>query len=418
MIRKIILLILVMGIGKSYAQDTKEPQNDGTATEVVTPPKEEKSHFMLRGFAQFGLDASSDNVEFNMTSFNPVILYRQGDRFLFESELEMEYMSNEFSLNLGYASASYIITKGVTVKVGKILIPFGEFGEKLHPSWVNRMADAPLGLGHDGGMLPMADIGVELRGGLQMGKSKLSYSIYCVNGPRLKDGTMGQEEAGMLSWENMNDNNKNKALGARIGILPLSNSSLEIGFSGYYAKPGNSTSPYAGDSMNMDLNYKDVTALLTAIDLSYVKQIAPLKGVIDIKGQYNMSDVSNATYLKPGDTNRLTNRYTFTNSSTAYYAQLAYRPTMAGNKILKNIEVVGRYSVYNTPVGSLWESTQSQISLGLNYWFSWRTVLKVGYQMSDGVPAGMSGMSMGGASMSSMSTSTVNTFQIHLAMGL
>src|ERR1035437_3483005 len=128
---------------------------------------------MLRGFAQFGLDASSDNVEFNMTSFNPVILWRQGDRFLFESELEMEYMSNQFSLNLGYACMSYKIANGLTIKLGKILIPFGEFSEKLHPSWVNRMSDAPLGLGHDGGMLPMADLGVEIRGGLQLGQSKL-----------------------------------------------------------------------------------------------------------------------------------------------------------------------------------------------------------------------------------------------------
>lgn len=415
MTRKIILMILLLGTGLCYAQDSTQSQLDAIKTDISSLKKTEKSHFMLRGFAQFGLDATSDNVEFNMTSFNPVILWRQGDRFLFESELEMEYMSNQFSLNLGYACMSYKIANGLTIKLGKILIPFGEFSEKLHPSWVNRMSDAPLGLGHDNGMLPMADLGVEIRGGLQLGKSKLSYAFYAVNGPRINDGTMGN--AGMLTWENANDNNKNKAIGSRIAILPLSNSSLEIGFSGYYAMPGSATSPYT-DSMNMDLNYKDVTAMLTAVDLSFVRMIKPIKGFIDIKAQYNTSNVSNAVYLNPDDTNRLTNRYTFTNTSTAYYAQLAYRPTMAKNKALKNVEVVGRYSVYNTPVGSMWESTQSQISFGLNYWFSWRTVLKVGYQVTDGAPMDMGGMSGMGSTGTTMTTGTVNMFQIHLAMGL
>ncbi len=415
--KKIVLMILLLGIGSGYAQETNGNQTDDAGiTEQSTQKTTEKSHFMLRGFSQFGLDASSDNVEFNMTSFNPVLLWRQGDRFLFESELEMEYMSNQFSLNLGYASASYIITKGLTIKLGKILIPFGEFGEKLHPSWVNRLADAPLGLGHDGGMLPMADIGVEIRGGLPLGPSKLSYSLYCVNGPRLKDGTMGQEEAGMLSWENANDNNKNKALGTRIALLPFSNSSLEIGVSGYYAKPGSATSPFASDSMNMDLNYKDVTAMLTAVDLSFTRMVNPIKGMIDIKAQYNTSDVSDATYFNPNDTTR----YHFTNKSTAWYGQLAYRPSQLDNKVLKNVEVVGRYSVYNTPASSLWHSEESQISIGLNYWFTWRTVLKICYQITDGAPTGMSGMSgmSGMGSTGSMGTSTINTFQIHLAMGL
>ena len=404
-----------MGYAASFAQDSTQAQLDAMKNDIASLRKPENSHFMIRGFAQFGMDASSDNVEFNMTSFNPVILWRQGDKFLFESELEMEYMSNQFSLNLGYAAMSYKVTKGLTIKVGKLLLPFGAFGEKLHPSWVNRMSEAPLGLGHDNGMLPMADLGVEIRGGIQLGKSKLCYSLYVVNGPRIKDGTMGQTEAGQLTWENANDNNKNKAIGTRISLLPLSNSSLEIGLSGYYARPGNELSPYANDSTNMDLNYKDVTALLTAIDLSFVRKIDAIKGVVDIKAQYNTTNVSDAVYLNPDDTNRHTNRYTFANNSTSYYAQLAYRPSMLENKFLKNIELTGRYSIYNTPEGSLWESKQTQFSFGVNYWFSWRTVLKIGYQSTDGAPMDMSSMS----SMSSNSTmSTVNRFQIHLAMGL
>ncbi len=404
----ISVLFFILGFGATYAQDTVQAKLDAINSEITYLKKEDKTHFMVRGFAQFGLDAASDNVNFNMTSFNPVLLWRQGDRFLFESELEMEYMANQFSLNLGYANASYIITKGLTIKVGKFLIPFGTFGEKFHPSWVNKFASAPLAIGHDG-IAPMADIGVEIRGGLQLGKSKLSYSLYAVNGPRIKDGTEEPKEAGMLAFENATDNNNNKAFGSRIGFLPFSNSSLEIGVSGYYAMPGSTTSPFEGDTLNEDINYKNVTALLTALDFSYTKIISPLKGIIDIKGQYNLSDVSKATYFNAEDTSR----YTFINKSSAFYAQLAYKPAFVENKVLKNCEIVGRYTTYVTPTGSLWESNQSQIEVGLNYWFTWRTVLKMSYQMTDGAMGG-SGM----ASMSSMSGMTQNMFLIHFAVGL
>ena len=94
-----------------HAQDTIQTQLDAINGEISTLKKEDNTHFMIRGFAQFGLESSSDNVNFNMTSFNPVLLWRQGDRFLFESELEMEYMSDQFMLNLGYSNASYVVSK-------------------------------------------------------------------------------------------------------------------------------------------------------------------------------------------------------------------------------------------------------------------------------------------------------------------
>ncbi len=409
------MALFVLCFGTTYAQDTIQAQLDVINGEINSLKKEDKTHFMVRGFAQFGMDATSDNLSFNMTSFNPILLWRQGDRFLFESELEMEYMSNQFSLDLGYANASYVISKGLVVKVGKILIPLGTFGEKFHPSWVNKFSTAPLAVGHDG-IAPMADIGIEIRGGLQLAKSKLSYSVYLVNGPRLNDGTDIPEEAGILSFENANDNNKNKAIGSRIGFLPFANSALEIGISGYYAKPGSTKSPFPIDSVYGDLNYKNVTALLTSFDLSYVKMIKPIKSIIDFKGQYNLSNVSKATYWNSENATR----YTFDNNSSSYYAQLAFRPSMLDNNVLNKMEVVGRYSVYDTPRGALWASNQSQIAMGLNYWFTWRTVLKMSYQITDGVMSGtgMSGMGMHGSYSTSMMPMRVSMFLLYFATGL
>ncbi|MFI5221406.1 MAG: hypothetical protein ACHQK8_03700 [Bacteroidia bacterium] len=421
-----ILIIFVLSMGVSHAQDSTQKQVQNLQDEISNLKKPSKTHFMIRGFAQFGFNASDNDVNFNMTSFNPVLLWRQGDRFLFETELEMEYMTNQLSLNLGYASASYMITKGLVVKFGKILVPFGTFGEKLHPSWVNKCVTMPLGIGHDGAV-PMSDIGFEIKGGLQFGSSKISYAAYAVNGPTIKDGTGEPTEAGMLAFDNAIDNNKNKALGARIAFLPFSNSSLEIGLSAYYGMPGSATAPFAADTNKTtavrNLTYNNVTALLTAIDLSYVKLISEIGGIIDIKGQYTMSDVSKASYINPTDSISIRSPYTFTNSSVAYYGQIAYRPALAENQILKNLELVGRYSVYNTPSGSNWYSNKSQITIGLNYWLTWRTVIKADYEMTT-VDNGMSGSSgssgmTGMAGMSGMGNTAVtsNVFMLHLAMG-
>ncbi|MDP1725289.1 MAG: hypothetical protein Q8M15_00795 [Bacteroidota bacterium] len=401
----ILIAFFISGINLLQAQDSTQAQIQSIKDEIAIIKKPVQTHFMLRGFTQFGFDASDENINFNMTSFNPVLLWRHGDRFLIEAELEMEYMSNQFEINLGYANASYIVTKGLVVRAGKFLIPFGTFGERFHPSWVNKFASQPLGFGHDG-IAPSGDLGIEVRGGFQLGSSKLNYSLYAVNGPRIKDGTEEPEEAGMLMFKNETENNNNKAIGTRIGILPLSNSSLEIGLSAYYAAPGSSHSPFEGDPLNEDLNYENVTAMLTAVDLSYVKIISPLMGIIDIKGQYSLSNISNAVYYNPEDTSR----YTFTNESSAYYVQMAYRPALAENQILKNFEIAGRYSAYTTPVGSLWADNKSQITVGLNYWLSWRTVIKANYQINE------SSMS-GGHGMSTMTGGNGSMFQLHIAAG-
>lgn len=403
--KNILMAWFVLSFGATYAQDTIQTQINTLKDEIKSLKKEDKTHFMMRGFGQYGFQASSEDVNFSMTSFNPILLWRHGNHFLFESELEMEYMTNQLEINLGYADASYIVSKGLIIRVGKFLLPFGTFTEKFHPSWVNKFSTAPLGFGHDG-IAPSADIGAEIRGGLQLGASKLNYSLYVVNGPGIKDGTEEPEEAGMLSFANSTDNNKNKAIGGRIGYLPLSNSSLEIGASGYYAMPGSEHSPFEGDSLNEDIMYNDVIALLTAFDLSYVKIISPLKGIIDIKGQYNLSNVSNANYFNAEDTSR----YTFANKSNSYYVQMAFRPALVESKLIKSMELVGRYSVYNTPEGSLWENSQSQIDIGINYWFNWRTVLKMSYQITE--------ETMSGSEMSHMGSMSNNAFLVHLAFGL
>jgi len=330
-----------------------------------------KTQFMVRGYGHAGLDYFSTEGEVNSSyiggAFAPIFIFKQGNRFLFEAELEFELEDNELKIGLEYANLMYSINDYLMVRAGKFLLPFGTFMERLHPAWINRLSSKPLGFGHDG-IAPSSGVGIELRGAAPIGNTVINYSIYSTNGPRLKDGSIEPEEAGMLNFENYTDNNNNKAIGGRVGYLPLSNSSLEIGASYFTGKAGDKGS-----------QYEDVRASLWSLDLSFVKQISPLKGVLDIKGQYNQTSVSSANYFDIEETRDTSSSYTFNNLSSAYYAQLSYRPSMVENNILKNLEVVTRYSQLKTPEGSGWESDVNELSFGLNYWISWRQVIKLSY---------------------------------------
>src|SRR5680860_1614525 len=335
-----------------------------------------KSRFMMRGYYHSGFEGikTDDEMEFNFAggTIAPILMFKQSDRLFFEAEFEGAFEDGGFEWDVEYADMSYVLNKYVTIRAGKFLLPFGSFVEKLHPAWINRLATKPLGFGHDG-IAPSSDVGVELRGAFQMGALKFNYQAYMINGPQLKDGSEEPEEAGMLKFGYRDDNNNDKAIGGRIGIFPFSNSMLELGFSGLTGKVG------AHETI-----YEDVRANLFAVDLSLVKNIPALKSLIDLKGQYNFSHIQDANYAVPDDTTGLF--YDYDNTSYTYYGQVSIRPAYINNNFIRKFELVGRYSSMQTPEGSLWEQAPTQTAFGLNYWFDWRTVLKLGYQFSQGVP--------------------------------
>ena len=329
-----------------------------------------ESRFLLRGYAHSGFEQQGEASSFVGGSFNPIFLWRQSARLLFESELELELEDGETSLALEYANMSYTLTDNLTVRLGMFLLPFGTFGERLHPRWINRLPSAPLGFGHDP-IGPMRDMGVELRGNLNLGSRGLNYSLYVTNGPVLNDGSnpkLEAEELGMLKYNNYEDNNAGKAVGGRVGFFPLSSPRLELGFSGQLAGVG------AHETV-----YEDIKARLYALDLSYVNNIGFLKGVIDIKGQLNSVQVDDAVYVSAEDSTS----YSFTNKSQVSYLQASYRPAYIRNRIAKNLELVGRYSAMSTPEAAPWETQHTQYVVGLNYWLDWRTVVKIAYQVTE-----------------------------------
>ena len=372
----ILMLLLFVSTGSIVAQENNKNNEIDSLVEAALLRKgykPSKTQFMIRGYGHAGIESVKTNGEtassFNGGTFAPIFLFKHSDRLMFETELEFQISGGSLDVGFEYADIIYVLNKNMTIRAGKFLLPFGTFMERLHPSWINRFTTKPLGFGHDG-ITPGSGVGVELRGAFNIGSSILNYSIYNTNGPGLKTPD-GEEpiEAGMLTFDNLKDNNNSRAFGGRIGILPFADSSTEIGAS-YY------TTAKVGDSGSI---YENLWANLYAFDFSFVKQIPSLSGIVDVKAQYNNSKVDNIIYEieeEPGIFEDLD----FDNESKSYYMQISYRPSMSQNNFINKLEFVGRYSKLETPVGAGFQTNKKEYSIGLNYWISWRSLIKFNYQ--------------------------------------
>lgn len=335
-----------------------------------------ETRFMVRGYGSasfISLDSADEEdsgSSFNMGTFAPIFLYKLSDRLMFETELEFGYEDGELEVMVEYANLTYVLNDYMTARAGKFLLPFGTFVERYHPSWINKLATAPLGFGH-GAISPSSGVGVELRGAFNAGGSKFNYAVYATNGPVLKTD---EHSAGMLAFGSTTDNNSNKAIGGRVGYLPFTDSSLELGFSFMNSKAGDAHS-----------EYEDIKANLIAYDFSYIKKINPLGGIIDIKAQYNKSIVDDAIYITTHSDGDIEELVFNDNESSAYYAQLSYKPTMSSNDFIKNLEFVGRISNIETPDASPETYKKDSKTFGINYWLSWRSAIKFNYQVVDGI---------------------------------
>ena len=364
-----IIAILYFAVN---AQDYNKTAMDSMSTEPETK-EYSNTGFLLTGYTNASFISEGKTNSFGNIGFSPIFLWRPAKHFFFEGELEMEFEDGQLHINLEYVNINCVLNKYVTFRFGRFLTPFGNFQNLYHPSWINKIPLAPLGFGHDG-VGPSSEIGAALSGGFPIGSSKLNYNIYISNGPTLNLGEEEPGEEGNLMFENYSDNNKNKAIGGRLGFLPFSNSSLELGVSMQSAKPGDAGS-----------EYEKIKALMYAYDLNYIKQISFLKGTVDAKAQLNFANVDNAIYPDPDDTTGM-GTYTYNNKRDVYYAQFAYRPTMSQNNALKNFEAVVRYSALNLPEEAKENKDITQFIFGLNYWANWRTVVKAAYQPDKDTP--------------------------------
>ncbi|HEY1871189.1 MAG TPA: hypothetical protein VGG71_09030 [Chitinophagaceae bacterium] len=333
----------------------------------VNYSKPGNDHVMIVGLATIGFSDSKTTNTVNGIStvsktnslgdadhyeFSPMFLWRHGDKFL----LEFEPSFSNNGLGVNWADVSFFAAPNLIIRAGYLVLPFGTYSKRLAAGWIDKLATDPMGIAD---MTP-TDYGVEVEGGLPLGSMKMNYDVALSNGNQLlPDGT--------LTSGNIVDNNINKTITGRLGLLPFSNSSLELGVSGMFGKVGDAGTTFEnakGDSY--------------AFDLNYVKTFNPI--FVNVKAQYNIQNISDVEYVNPIDS---TQTYTFKNHSTTGFAQFAIRPGGLKN-FLKDFEVAGRYTSYNTPSNSTWGSDQHSVSIGLDYWLSWRCVFKFTYETYTG----------------------------------
>lgn len=337
-----------------------------TVEEVEELSEEVKSlrpgltNFLLTGYGTASYtDRKRSDTNFTAT-FNPIFIWKLTERLLFEGELELELEEDETELDLEYAQITYLLNDFMTVGAGKFLSPFGIFRERLHPGWINKLPDAPLGYASDANLIvPKAQIGAQVRGGFPLWEwIKANYSAWISNGPALKTE---EEEAGELSFKNTDDNNNNKAFGFRVGLLPLPE--LEMGYSLQVARVGEN----GEDSSEVD-------SLLQGMDVSYVKDCEILKGAVDARFEWLWSDVDRFDFETEGGP--------FANNRDAGYAQLAYRPKWGG-PFIEKLEPLVRFDLIDQPNRAPNNEDQERWTFGLNYWFTSSTVLKAAYQIDE-----------------------------------
>jgi len=292
------------------------------------------------------LNYSAEDNSFNQALFAPIFHYQYKDLFLLESEFEIQVQddgSTEFALE--YLTADWFMNDYMALVAGKFLSPIGQFRQNLHPTWINKMVTAPVGFGHDQAA-PVAELGVQLRGGIPVGKTmNANYALYVSNGPILELNEDGDEIEAVEYNASTDDGDDNKTFGGRVGLTPLPNT--EIGFSGAFgdiAIPGEDDRDYDVIGVDFFTRWKN----------------------FDLRGEYVRQQVDALVTSAAPDSQEW----------EAFYTQLSYK------FLSTKFEAVARYGDYNSNHA---DQEQEQWALGLNYLFAPNAIAKMSYEFNDGL---------------------------------
>ena len=365
-------------------------------------PSLEHGRFVLSGYGDVSYqDSDFDNSAFS-GKFVPIFLFQLNDKIHVESEIEFSIGEDgETETELEYADIHYFLTDRTTITAGKFLLPFGQFGPNLHPSWINRLPSAP-GIygGHGGnglmsGVLPiLSDQGVGFQYSLNLGqRAKVFVDLYGVNGFAAETEEHGDEGEGgeegdihdeepaddhglafpEIEFESTSgDNNDNKAFGGRVALAFLPQ--IEIGASFYRSKYDD------GDDLEFNAS---------ALDINWLGQFWSLRGEYvrtNAEAFIELVDdhADEAGEDEPDEHDGESEDVTLQKSSfdrNGWYLQVAWQLRQLSIPRLNPLELVVRTSrTREVDAGKRW-------TVGLNYWLSPSAVLKLAYEdteMNDG----------------------------------
>jgi hypothetical protein len=317
--------------------------------------------FLLAGWAEGMYEQRNGEVSTFSASFNPIFLWEMTPKLLFDSRLEIEPSGGGTNVNLVNAQISYLLNDYMALGVGEFFSPSNVFVERFEPQWINKLPDRPLAVYH--GILPNISVGAQARGGFPIGPTRVDYAFYVSNGPVLN--SFDARSAGTLDFNSYTDNNDNKAVGGRVGFLPIPG--VEVGYGFETSKPG-----FQGTS------FSRVQALVQSVDLEVTRDSDLLKGRINLFAQYAWSHVDHAVYDPDGSLGF--GPLAFTSKQDGGYAELAYRPTKLDIDFLRNLEMIFRWDHLSRDPSGLGDPREERWTLGLNYWLSPSTVVKAAYE--------------------------------------
>ena len=191
----------------------------------------------------------------------------------------------------------------------------------------------------------------------------MDYALYVSNGPTLL--TSDARTAGRLDFGSYTDNNDDKAVGGRVGFLPIPG--VEVGYGFETSKPGFQGTTFA-----------DLRALLQSVDLEITRNSDLLKGRVNLFAQYAWSKVDHAVYDPDGSLGF--GPLPLTAKRDGGYAEIAYRPTKLDIDLLRNLELIFRWDHLSGDPSGLGDPSETRWTLGLNYWLSPSTVIKAAYE--------------------------------------
>ncbi len=317
--------------------------------------------FAVFGNAEMIYFADKHNNNFGEVNFKPIFLWKISEKLFVEAEPEFETGGGSLNIGLEYANMCYIVNPYLILHAGRFLPKFGSYRGRMGEAFINRFSSAPVGFG-DGGIGTMNEVGVGAQGGFGTGSAKINYELYAANGPQI---LTNPDEAGQFDYESYAANSNAKAIGGRIGILPFSNSSLEIAYSFQNKnKTGEPGTPY-----------ENVSLIMQAVDLNYWGHLKVIKTDVRVMGEWKHQKASDAFYYRADSST-----YTFKNSPTAYYIAATLRPSHVANEFIRNIELGGRYSKFIRSADAAWGGDTDQFALSLDYWLKWNTVVKLTWQ--------------------------------------
>jgi len=349
---------------------------------LISPLEQGRVAFAGYGDVTF-IDPEGGNSAFQ-TKLVPIALVQLNENIHIEAEVELSIDEDgETETELEYADIHYFLTDTTTVTAGKFLLPFGQFGPNLHPSWINKLPSVPVIYGgHDGNgiatpLLPvLSDIGVAFqKTHVFKNGSRLFFDAFVVNGPAggheeveedvheedAEDELDDHEEdlgSDSLVGENVaveedhddelfpevdleataGDNNDDKAFGGRVAYAWLPE--IEVGLS-YYQGAYDDTGSLDLTAYGADLNY--------------------ISSYFSVRGEYIATETEG---FNEGGEKDVYDR-------DGWYLQGSLFLKKTGIDFLAPAELVAQWSEVNKIDGS------ERWALGVNYWLTPSVPLKL-----------------------------------------